>query len=75
MAALVTGRSYPRTQLLTVEQLLGGTRPDMPTPLLPYIKAQRARLEKQLTLGETTYDQREPRLAKVAEDPGDYRAD
>lgn len=71
----VTGRSYPRTQLLTIEQLLGGTRPDMPTPLLPYIKAQRARLEKQLTLGETTYDPVEPRLAKVAEEPAPYRTD
>lgn len=71
----VSGRNYPRTQLLTVEQLLAGKKPDMPTPLLPYIKAQRASLEKQLTLGEATYDQEEPRLAKVAEEPGDYRPD
>ncbi len=50
--APATGRSYPKTQLLTVEQLLAGTKPDMPTPLLPYIKAQRASREQQLTLGE-----------------------
>ncbi len=48
--APVTGRNYPRAQLLTVEQLLAGTKPDMPAPLLPYIKAERARMEKQLTL-------------------------
>lgn len=67
-AAPVTRRSYPRAQLLTVEQLLAGTKPDMPTPLLPYIKAERARLEKQLTLGEAT------ELRAVAEEPGDYDA-
>jgi len=35
----------------TVKQLLDGQKPDMPTPMLPYIKAPVARLEKQLTLG------------------------
>jgi len=38
-------------QVLTVKQLLDGQKPDMPTPMLPYIKAPVARLEKQLTLG------------------------
>jgi DNA modification methylase len=46
----VTGRAYPRIQVMTIEQLLDGVRPDMPTPLLPYIKAQRTQLDRQLAL-------------------------
>ncbi|WP_394502921.1 DNA methyltransferase [Nonomuraea sp. JJY05] len=35
------GRSYPKLQLITVEELLTGTRPELPPALLPYIQAQR----------------------------------
>lgn len=35
------GQTYPRVQLLTVEQLLGGKRPDAPPSLLPYVEAKR----------------------------------
>lgn len=45
------GRTYPKIQLLTVEQLLAGQKPNMPTALLPYIKAKRSHREVQLTLG------------------------
>ena len=37
----VDGRSYPRVQILTIEELLDGERPNMPTPFLPYIKARK----------------------------------
>jgi hypothetical protein len=36
----LTGREYPRTQMLTIGQLISGEKPRMPTTLLPYIKAQ-----------------------------------
>jgi DNA modification methylase len=35
----LTGQSYPRVQLMTVEELLNGRRPKMPPAILPYIKA------------------------------------
>ncbi|MEZ5246705.1 MAG: restriction endonuclease [Acidimicrobiales bacterium] len=34
-----TGRSYPELQILTVPDMFLGKRPNMPTPLLPYVKA------------------------------------
>ncbi len=37
----VDGRRFPRVQILTVSQLLVGTRPEMPTPFMPYLQAQR----------------------------------
>lgn len=37
----VNQRSYPKVQVLTVEQLLAGERPQMPTPFLPYVQARR----------------------------------
>ncbi len=36
-----SGESYPRIQLLTIEDLLGGARVKMPPPLMPYIQARR----------------------------------
>jgi len=71
-AAPLSGRSYPRTQVLTIEQVLAGKKPDMPTPLLPYIRAERARMEKQLTLYDTLQEE-VAALPKVAEDAGTYR--
>lgn len=37
----VSGRSYPKVQVITVAQLLAGQSPQMPTPFLPYIQARR----------------------------------
>lgn len=37
----LTGRRFPKVQLLTTEQLLSGQRPDMPTPFMPYLQAQK----------------------------------
>ncbi len=45
--APVTGRGYPGTQPMTVEQLLAGTKLDMPTPLL-----RTSRPSAQRTTGE-----------------------
>jgi len=48
----VNHQPYPMAQLLTVGDLLGGRRPKMPTPFLPYIQAKRlAAPNEQLTLG------------------------
>lgn len=38
----VDNRSYPRIQIVTVEQLLAGHRLDSPPALTPYVKAARA---------------------------------
>jgi len=47
------GRSYPVVQIITVEQLLAGKKPNLPPVLLPYIQAQRhAASPDQLTLGD-----------------------
>ena len=46
----VNRKSYPKVQILTIEQLLDGARADMPTPLLPYIKASPAPQGTQMTL-------------------------
>jgi len=35
----ISGRSYPRIQIVTVTELFAGKAVDMPTPFLPYIKA------------------------------------
>ncbi len=35
---LPSGNQYPRIQLITIGELLSGTRPKMPTVILPYIK-------------------------------------
>lgn len=46
-------QQFPKIQLLTVSELLSGSRPQMPPPLTPYIKAQRfqAPPPDQLSLG------------------------
>ena len=44
-----TGQSFPKIQLISTADLLGGKRPKMPTAILPYIKA-RARDRDQLSL-------------------------
>jgi hypothetical protein len=36
-----THRSHPRIQVITIEDLLAGKRPDLPPALLPYIAAKR----------------------------------
>lgn len=35
------GQHFPKVQIITVEQLLAGARPDAPPSLLPYVEAQR----------------------------------
>lgn len=35
------GKTYPRVQIITVEQLLNGQRPKLPITLLPYVQAQK----------------------------------
>jgi hypothetical protein len=47
----VDGRKFPRLQIITIAELLDGKRPNMPTPFLPYVQAQRLVDDKQLTLG------------------------
>jgi DNA modification methylase len=47
----ITGRSYPRIQIVTVEELLSGKRPDMPPALLPYLQAKKLVEDNQLSLG------------------------
>jgi len=37
----VSGHNFPKVQILTVAELLDGTKPEMPTPFLPYVRAQR----------------------------------
>jgi hypothetical protein len=34
-----TGNRYPRVQIVTIPELFDGERPNMPTAILPYIKA------------------------------------
>lgn len=34
-----TGQNYPKLQIITIEALLSGIKPDMPTPRNPYTKA------------------------------------
>jgi DNA modification methylase len=48
----VNGETFPRIQLVTIEDLLAEKRPSMPVSLTPYIKAQRAApRQDQLPLG------------------------
>jgi len=35
----LTHNSYPKLQIITIEQLLAHKRPDLPTAILPYIQA------------------------------------
>ena len=37
----VNGKQYPKIQIITVEELLNGIKPDIPTPLIPYFQARR----------------------------------
>jgi hypothetical protein len=37
----ITGRAFPRLQIMSVRGLLDGKRVDMPTPYVPYLQAQR----------------------------------
>ena len=46
----VNQRRYPKVQAVTVEGLLAGHKPDLPTAILPYVKA-RAYAGEQLSLG------------------------
>ncbi len=48
--ATALGRSYPRVQVISIEELLAGKKPNMPTPFLPYIRSQRSFGEEQLTM-------------------------
>jgi DNA modification methylase len=51
--ATAHGRTYPRVQIVTVEELLDGHRPQMPPTLAPYIAAQRVQADSgQMMLGE-----------------------
>lgn len=48
----MNGQSYPKIQLVTIEQLLSGHRLDMPTPITPYLTAPRNIPEaEQMSLG------------------------
>jgi hypothetical protein len=49
--AVAQGRDYPVVQLISIEELLSGKRPNLPPTLLPYIQAQRHASDDQLTLG------------------------
>ena len=35
----MTGTSYPKVQIVTIAELLAGNHPNIPTAILPYIKA------------------------------------
>lgn len=35
------GQRFPKVQIITVDELLSGKQPSMPTALLPYFQAQR----------------------------------
>lgn len=41
----VNKQKFPKVQVITVEELLDGGRPDMPPAFLPYIQAQRSPLD------------------------------
>jgi hypothetical protein len=46
------GQEYPRSQILTIGELLDDRKPRMPTPLPPYIEATRMKDgSRQATLG------------------------
>ncbi|HXH58428.1 DNA methyltransferase [Iamia sp.] len=47
----VDGRTFPKVQIITVDDLLAGKRPMMPTPYLPYLQARRLVDDNQLALG------------------------
>jgi DNA modification methylase len=44
----LTGRTFPRVQIVTVSDLLAGKRPSMPTPFQPYLQAKRLVDDNQL---------------------------
>lgn len=39
------GQTFPKVQIITVDQLLRGEKPNVPLTMLPYIEAKRARLK------------------------------
>lgn len=47
----VNSQKYPKVQIITVEELLAGKRPNMPTTLLPYFQAKRRGPEEADQLG------------------------
>ena len=48
----LTGQSYPRIQIVTIADLMAGKRPNLPSAILPYVKAKpRARDQLGLDLG------------------------
>lgn len=36
----LTGRTFPRVQIITVPDIMAGKKVDMPVPMLPYVKAK-----------------------------------
>jgi DNA modification methylase len=49
----VNGQSYPKVQIITIEELLDGKRVDMPPSLTPYLQAARNEpASQQLVMGE-----------------------
>lgn len=49
----VNEKQYPKIQILAVEDILNGVKPDIPTPLIPYFQARRRyeNTHEQMTLG------------------------
>ncbi|CAN5608481.1 site-specific DNA-methyltransferase [soil metagenome] len=47
----LTRHSYPRLQVSTVDELLRGRQPDLPSAFLPYVKARAATVGQQGSLG------------------------
>jgi hypothetical protein len=47
------GKTYPKVQIVTIEEMLDGHRPKLPVTLLPYFQAQKraGEGEEQLSLG------------------------
>jgi DNA modification methylase len=45
-----SGTVYPKIQLISIAEIMSGTRPAMPTPIMPYKLAQRRKNLDQLTL-------------------------
>jgi DNA modification methylase len=52
----INGQNFPRVQVITVDQLLSGQRPSMPTLMMPYGQAAKAAPppSEQLTMGDAS---------------------
>jgi DNA modification methylase len=55
-----TGNRYPRVQIITVPELFDGKRPNMPTVILPYIKAKARPQSEAVSLFDSDADQIDP---------------